>query len=68
MKLQPKLVLSWSKEFLEAGKRRLAGDIKRQAPDIMSEAQTAVLPFPRGPRLEKPYPFYGGIKAPEEAG
>lgn len=35
------------------------GDIKRQAPEIMSEAKTAVLPFPRGPRLDAPVvPWY----------
>jgi ABC-type glycerol-3-phosphate transport system substrate-binding protein len=35
------------------------GDIKRQAPDIMSEAKTATLPFPRGPRLDAPVvPWY----------
>jgi transposase len=29
--LNPNLYYTWSKEFLEAGKRRLAGDTKREA-------------------------------------
>ena len=29
--IHPNLYYKWSKEFLEAGKRRLAGDTKRQA-------------------------------------
>jgi transposase len=29
--INPNLYYKWSKEFLEAGKRRLAGDTKRQA-------------------------------------
>jgi len=29
--IQPNLYYNWSKEFLEAGKRRLQGDTKRQA-------------------------------------
>ena len=29
------------------------GDIKRQAPDIMSDEGTAVLPYPFGPRMDK---------------
>jgi ABC-type glycerol-3-phosphate transport system substrate-binding protein len=35
------------------------GDIKRQSPDIMSDEKTAVLPFPTGPRMDKPVvPWY----------
>jgi ABC-type glycerol-3-phosphate transport system substrate-binding protein len=35
------------------------GDIKRQAPDIMSDEKTAVLPFPQGPQMDKPVvPWY----------
>jgi transposase len=30
-RINPNLYYKWSKEFLEAGKRRLAGDAKRQA-------------------------------------
>jgi len=30
-RINPNLYYKWSKEFLEAGKRRLAGDTKRQA-------------------------------------
>jgi transposase len=29
--INPNLYYKWSKEFLDAGKRRLTGDIKRQA-------------------------------------
>jgi transposase len=29
--INPNLYYKWSKEFLEAGKRRLAGDTKREA-------------------------------------
>ena len=32
--INPNLYYKWSKEFLEAGKRRLAGDIKRQATSL----------------------------------
>jgi transposase len=32
--ISPNLYYKWSKEFLEAGKRRLAGDIKRQATSL----------------------------------
>lgn len=35
------------------------GDIKRQAPEVMSDEQTVALPFPTGPRLDKPVvPWY----------
>ena len=35
------------------------GDIKRQAPVIMSDEKTAVLPYPQGPRMTQPIvPWY----------
>lgn len=36
--ISPNLYYNWSKEFLEAGKRRLAGDTKREAssPEVKS--------------------------------
>ena len=33
------LYYSWSKEFLEAGKRRLAGDTERQANKVLAEGK-----------------------------
>ena len=39
--INPNLYYKWSKEFLEAGKRRLAGDTKREAtrPEVGSLCQ-----------------------------
>jgi transposase len=36
--IHPNLYYNWSKEFLEAGKRRLMGDTKRQANSVQVEA------------------------------
>ena len=63
------LYYSWSKEFLEAGKRRLAGDTARQAtsPEVKElRAEAAALkdetgqPVANGARLKKSMTGAGG--------
>jgi len=47
--IAPNLYYSWSKEFLEAGKRRLMGDIKQSLLSLVSKVSGLWLRWPSQP-------------------
>ena len=54
------LYYTWSKEFLEAGKRRLAGDTARAATngEVKDHRRQSVTLFPSWPGSSRPFAFW----------